>query len=82
MNGVHVKDYSWDNRTLTIHIQNWFSELVMPYEKPFDILIKVEGLTDEGPYNLVINGSDPVTLTAEELLKYKFTVNPLTTNEG
>ncbi|MCK4748203.1 MAG: hypothetical protein KAT15_14235, partial [Bacteroidales bacterium] len=80
LNGIHVKDYSWENHTLKIHIHNWFSDLSMPYEKSFDIAIKVEGITGEGPCNLVINGSEPVTLTAEELLKYRFNVDPLTVN--
>lgn len=81
LNGVNMKDFSYDKGILSVNLNNWFSDLTMPYEKPFVIVIKVEGLTGEGPYTLVINGSDPVTLTAEELLKYKFTVNPMTINE-
>ena len=81
LNGIHVKDFSLENQILSIRIINWFSELAMPYKKPFDIIIKMEELPDEGPYSLVINGSDPVTLSTEEPLRSKFTVDPMTINE-
>ena len=75
VNGVNVKSYRWDKKTLTIHYENWFKDLTLPYRRPYDIEIKVEGLNGNDSYNLVVNGSPPTTLTGRELSSFHVNVN-------
>jgi hypothetical protein len=75
VNGVNVKSYQWDKRTLTINFENWFKDLIWPYRDPYDIELKVEGLDDNGSYNLVVNGSPPITRSGRELSSFHMKVN-------
>ena len=75
VNGVTVKGYQWDKKTLTIHFENWFKDLIWPYREPYDIEIKVEGLEDNRSYNLVVNGSAPSVLSGKELSNFHVKAN-------
>jgi Highly conserved protein containing a thioredoxin domain len=75
VNGVTVKSYQWDKRTLSIQFETWFKDLIWPYREPYDIEIKVEGLEDTGSYNLVVNGSAPKVLSGMELWSFHVQAN-------
>jgi hypothetical protein len=75
VNGINVKSYQWDKKTLSIQFENWFKDLIWPYREPYDIEIKVEGLNDNGSYNLVVNGAPPTTRSGRELSSFHIKAN-------
>jgi hypothetical protein len=77
VNGVNVKEYQFDKEKLSIRIENWFKELLLPYIKSYVIELKVDGLKESETYSLIINGATPIVLTGKELASYRLTVNKL-----
>ena len=50
VDGLAVRQYALEGRTLTIEVSRLLSALPVPYEKPYRVHLRVEGLPDEGPY--------------------------------
>lgn len=76
VDGLAVQFSGLQNRTLTIEISELLSALPVAYDKPYEVILKVEGLPDEGPYDLVIGNRAPVTLTEAQLAAYPIEIQP------
>ena len=76
VDGLAVKGYDLEGRSLTIDIAKLMSELPSPYEEPYPAVIRIEGLPDAGPYDLTIDGQTYPGLYAEDLTSYSITIMP------
>ena len=74
VDGIDITSYKLQGRTLSINIKNRISSLPFPYEEPFKIDLKVEGLPDQGIYTLMINNNYHAEITASELSRYSVTI--------
>lgn len=76
VDGVRIAGFEFDDRSLRVNIENHLGALPMPYDKPFEIDLKVEGLPDEGPYTLIVNEGEPIEVTAKQLASHNLTIQP------
>ncbi len=76
VDGLAVQAYRLEGRTLTVDISKLLFELPVPYEEPYVALIRVEGLPDEGPYELIIGGQTHPGLYREHLANYPVSITP------
>lgn len=75
VNGINVKSFRVEGRTIYIGIDNFLKNLPLPFDKFFTVELKVEGLKDAGTYELVLNEAQFKGLTAGQLKSYRVTVN-------
>ncbi|MBL7112106.1 MAG: hypothetical protein ISS19_09210, partial [Bacteroidales bacterium] len=71
---IDITSYKLQGRTLRVNIKNRLSRLPFPYEEPFEIDLKVEGLPDQGKYTLMINNREHAQVTASELSRYRIVI--------
>ena len=76
VDGLAVREYALEGRTLRIELSRLLSALPVPHGVPYDVVLQVDGLPDEGSYNLVIGNEAPVALTRAQLAAYPITVRP------
>ena len=76
VDGLAIKSFTLEGRTLTVEILELLSALPMPYGKPYRVLLTVDGLPDEGSYDLVIGSQSPITLSKAQLAAYPIEIQP------
>ncbi len=76
VDGLAVRRYALEGQTLTIEVSRLLSALPVPYEKPYRVHLKVEGLPDEGPYDLVIGNQAYAALTRAQLADFPVEILP------
>ena len=76
VDGLAVGRHALEGRTLTIEVSRLLSALPVPYEKPYQVHLKVEGLPDEGPYALVIGDQTYADLSRAQLADFPIEILP------
>ena len=76
VDGLAVRRYALEGRTLTIEVSRLLSALPVPYEKPYRVHLRVEGLPDEGPYDLVIGDQAYAALSRAQLTDFPVEIKP------
>ena len=71
VDGVYVRSYRRDGRTVRLELVNQLAALADPYNQPFEIELRVVGLP-AGEYDLVINGGPAQRSDAARLTHYPF----------
>ena len=76
VDGLAVRDYQLQDRTLMIRTVRLLSELPVPYESSYEITLKVHGLPDSGLYRLVLDDGPALELSAAQLAAYPIEIQP------
>ena len=75
VDGVYVRSYRLDGKTVRLDLVNQLAALPDPYDKPYEIELRVVGLKS-GRYQLIINGRPAIQVTDWELAHYQITIPP------
>ena len=76
VDGLAVHAYRLDGRALTVDTARLLSELPVPYGGSYPAVIRIEGLPDEGPFDLTIGGQNYRGLSAKDLASFPITITP------
>ena len=76
VDGLAVRDFELEDRTLTVRTVRLLSELPVPYEAPYPVVLKVQGLPDSGSYQLVLDDQPALELSAAQLAEYTIEIQP------
>ena len=76
VDGIAAQSYSLDERTLRVNVEKLLTALPVPYDEPYEVLLKVEGLPDDGSYTLVVGNEAPLETSAAELARYLLEIRP------
>ncbi len=80
VNGVYMRSYRLDGKTVRLDLDNQLAALSHPYDKPYEIELRIMGLP-AGEYSLVINDQAPQQADASRLAHYTITIRRLTTQK-
>jgi hypothetical protein len=69
IDGVEIKDYAVDVRTIRLNFRNQLAELPFPWKEPYFADLRIVGL-EKGEYQLVVNGGPPRTVTDADLQRF------------
>jgi hypothetical protein len=75
VDGVYVRSYRLDAKTVRLDLVNQLAALPDPYDKPYEIELRLLGLPP-GQYKLVINGGPAQRIDAARLAHYPITIDP------
>ena len=75
VDGVYVRSYRLDGKTVRLDLVNQLAALPDPYDKPHEIELCITGLP-AGEYSLIINDQAPQRVDASRLARYPFIVAP------
>lgn len=75
VNGIRIDEVTLDDRKLKIKAKGSMSQLPQPWDKPYTTDLRIVELPDDGEFELAINGSEPVKLSAKELASLPIVVN-------
>jgi len=75
VDGVYVRSYRLDGKTVRLDLVNQLAALPDPYDKPYEIELRVVGLP-AGEYNLVINDGPAQRVDAARLAHYTMKIDP------
>ncbi len=76
VDGLAVAGYALEGRTLRIQLSRLLAALPVPHDASYSALLRVDGLPDEGSFNLVIGNEAPVALTRAQLAAFPITIRP------
>lgn len=76
VNGVRIEDVKLNGRRLIIRAEGTMSKLKQPWEQPYETDMRIVGLPDDGIFELILNDSEPVDLSAEGLASIIIEVSP------
>lgn len=76
VDGLAIKSFALNDRTLTIDLIRLLAALPKPFDRSYQVQLRVAGLPDEGPYDLVVGDRSPVTVTRTQLLDYSIEIQP------
>jgi len=76
VNGIHLKDVKLNGRKLMIRAEGTMSKLKQPWDQPYETDMRITGLPDDGSYELMINDSEPVSLSIDDLDSVTIEVDP------
>ena len=76
VDGLAVERYQLEGRQLTIEISQLLSALPVPHDNAYEVMLKVEGLPDDGSYDVIVGDEAPVTLSSAELSAYPLEIHP------
>lgn len=69
IDGITVKSFVRDARTLRLELENQLAALPRPWVEPLRAYLRVVGL-EPGVYRLIVNGGQPRDLTEKELQRF------------
>lgn len=64
-----------EGRVVRLDLDNLLAALPLPYDEAYAVDVRVVGLPDDGEFQLILNGGEPVTLPAAELAALRLAVN-------
>jgi len=75
VDGVYVRSYRLEGKTVRLDLVNQLTSLPDPYDKPYEIELRIVGLP-AGEYDLVVNGGPAQQTDASTLAHYLLTIDP------
>ncbi len=76
VDGVTVTRAAGSGATLEIDITGRLNQLKQPWDKDYEITLRVEGLPNQPDFRLALNHAPPVAVTAAELRQFPLIVKP------
>ena len=75
VDGLHIENVELDKDELKITIKSVLHQINMPWDKPYNTFIKIEGM-DLNEYQLIINGNKMGEFSKEKLNRLKLMIDP------
>jgi len=75
VDGVSIDSYKLEGPKITIKMRSLLSELTVPFDEPFTLVMVIEGLSEEN-YKFIFNDSDVLLFTSLELSHLRVVVYP------
>lgn len=76
VDGLTIKSFALKDRTLKIELVRLLAALPQPFDEPYQVQLRVEGLPDDGPYELIVGDQSPVTVSGTQLSDYAIEIQP------
>lgn len=76
VDGVNIKEFSVTGTTISIEMTSMLSILEVPWDKPYELTLKIDGLSAGDSYSIILNGEETGNLTGEKLSNLRISVFP------
>jgi hypothetical protein len=76
VDGVNIRKFSISGKTVSIDMVSMLGILQVPWDKSYQITLKIEGVEPDGYYSVVLNGEKTDSLTSKHLSNLPITIYP------
>jgi hypothetical protein len=76
VDGVTVKEFHFTDKTVSLTMLSMLKNLEVPWDKPYNLSLKIDGLDPDEKYSIILNGEKTPDISGEKLSNLEISVYP------